>query len=58
MEEDDTEEVPCVIAAACSLYNVCLFADDDDDEEDSDRELSRPQATGKRNLIVQYLQQL
>lgn len=64
---EDTEEVPCVIAAACSLHNFCLFADDgdieqffaeDDDDDDSDSELSQPQATAKRNLMVQYLQHL
>ena len=38
-----------------------FFAEDDDDddeeeEEDSDSELSLPQATAKRNLMVQYVQ--
>ena len=69
LEMENTEEVPCEIAAACSLLYFCLFGDggdiqqffaedDDDDEEDSDSELSPPQATAKRNLMVQYLQQL
>ena len=29
--------------------------DDDDNDDDSDSELSQPQATAKRNLMVQYL---
>ena len=63
---EDTEQVPCVIAAACSLHNFCLFADDgdieqffaendddddDDNDDDSDSELCQPQATAKRNLM-------
>ena len=32
--------------------------DDDDNDDDSDSELSQPQATAKRNLMVQYLQHL
>ena len=69
---EDTEEVPCVIVAACLLHNFCPFADDgdikqffaedddddDDNDDDSDSELSQPQATAKRNLMVQCLQHL
>ena len=74
LEMEDTEEVPYVISAARSLHNFCLFADDgdfeqffaedddddddDDNDDDSDSELSQPQATAKRNLMVQYLQHL
>ena len=60
-----------MISAARSLHNFCLFADDgdfeqffaedddddddDDNDDDSDSELSQPQATAKKNLMVQYL---
>ena len=65
---EDIEEMSSVVTAACVLHNFCLFDDqgdiaqfldeDDDDGDDLDGDQPdqpMPQAIAKRNLMVQYL---
>lgn len=68
LEMEDIEEMSHVATAACVLHNFCLFADqgdieqfldedgDDGDNSESDQpDQPMPQAIAKRNLMVQYL---